>query len=184
LIVDTPLGSTGWYVDALRVQALQLLYIVNTHGHWDHIADNTALTKATGAPLCAHAWDATRLANPMLATENEEPLPVTPSRADISLHDGDVLEVGEFTFKVLHTPGHSPGSICLFEAVAAAVFTGDTLSRHTASRTNFPGGSLDQLCKSYTRLAALPDRTRVYPGHGRSTTIKEERWLLELAFQS
>jgi glyoxylase-like metal-dependent hydrolase (beta-lactamase superfamily II) len=178
--VDTPLGSTAEYRRVLRDEGLELLYIVNTHGHWDHIADNVPLTKATGAPLCAHSWDATRLANPTLATENEEPIPVPPSKADISVNDGDVLQAGECAFAVLHTPGHSPGSICLHESRAAALFTGDTLYRHRVGRTDFPGANHAQLCQSFARLAALPDRTRVYPGHGLSTTIREERWLLEL----
>jgi glyoxylase-like metal-dependent hydrolase (beta-lactamase superfamily II) len=183
LVVDTPLGSTRWYTNALSNKDLELVYIVNTHGHWDHIADNLALVKATGAKLCAHVWDATRLANPMLATENEQPLPVPPSKADINVHDEQVLEVGECRFTVLHTPGHSPGSVCLYEEQVGAVFTGDTLGRHRASRTEFPGGNLAQLCESYIRLAGLPDDTKVYPGHGPLTTIREERWLLELALQ-
>src|SRR5207237_1160590 len=99
-------------------------------------------------------------------------------------YDGEVLEVGEMQFSVLHTPGHSPGSICLYNDEAAALFTGDTLYRHGVGRTDFPGGNSSQLEKSLQRLAELPDTTRVYPGHGLSTTIREERWLLELALQS
>src|SRR5438046_2489928 len=106
MIIDAPLGSTARFTKSLASQNLTLLYVVNTHGHWDHIADNVALTKATGATLCAHSWDATRLANPTLATEDEPSLPVQSSKADRNLQDGDVLEVGAMRFSVLHTPGH------------------------------------------------------------------------------
>lgn len=182
LIVDAPLGSTSRYVEALAANNLELLNIVNTHGHWDHIADNAALCNATGAPLCAHSWDATRLANPALTAENDggSPLPIQPSKADRALQDGDILEVGSFKFEIIHTPGHTPGSVCFYESALAVVFTGDTLGRHWAGRTNAPGGNLLQLTSSFARLAALPDATRVYPGRGPSATIGEERWLLEL----
>jgi glyoxylase-like metal-dependent hydrolase (beta-lactamase superfamily II) len=158
-----------------------MAYIVNTHGHWDHTADNVALVKATGATLCAHSWDATRLANPGLATEDEPALPVPPSRADLSLQDGAVLEAGECRFEVIHTPGHTPGSICVYERSSHVLFTGDTLYRQGVGRTDFAGGDKRALARSLLRLAELPDNTRVYAGHGLSTTIGEERWLLALA---
>ncbi len=183
LIVDAPFGSTARFSKALASEKLTLLYIVNTHGHWDHIADNVALTKATGATLCAHSWDATRLANPTLATEGESALPVLPSKADRNLNDGDVVEIGTMQFTVLHTPGHSPGSICLYSREDSIIFTGDTLQRHAVGGTSFAGGNIAQLANSLRRLAELPDNTRVYPGHGLSTTIKEERWLLELGLE-
>ena len=172
---------TRRFLVELDAQQLKLAYIVNTHGHWDHIADNMTLVKATGAPLCAHSWDATRLANPTLATEDEPALPVPPSKADRGLQDGTSLELGELEFQVIHTPGHTPGSICLYESTAGVVFTGDTLYRTGVGRTNFPGGDPNALNKSLRRLAELPDNTRVYPGHGLSTTIGRERWLLDLA---
>jgi len=181
LIVDAPLGSTKRFTQAIEGKQLKLLYIVNTHGHWDHIADNVPLARATGASLCAHSWDATRLANPGLATEDEPAPKVPPSRADHNLQDGEVLELGKYGFEVLHTPGHTPGSICLYESSAGALFSGDTLYRMGVARTDFPGGNANQLRKSLMRLAELPDKTRVYPGHGLSTTIGDERWLLELA---
>jgi hydroxyacylglutathione hydrolase len=181
MVVDAPFGSTRRFVAAIDANEVRLLYIVNTHGHWDHIADNVALVKATGATLCAHSWDMTRLANPHLATEDEPPMPVPPSRADRNLQDGEVLELGRFKFEVLHTPGHTPGSICLYESSAGVLFTGDTLYRMGVARTNFPGGNPNQLGQSLKRLGSLPDKTRVYPGHGLSTTIGDERWLLELA---
>ena len=181
LIVDAPLGSTRRFLDSVAANRLTLLYVINTHGHWDHTADNTALVKATGAQLCAHTWDSTRLANPSLATEDEPALPVPPSKADLSLQDGTLLEVDRYNFQVLHTPGHTPGSICLYEAAAGVLFTGDTLVREGVGRSDIPGGNALQLARSLRRLSELPDKTRVYPGHGLTTTIGEVRWLLELA---
>ncbi len=92
-----------------------------------------------------------------------------------------MLEVGTLSFEVMHTPGHTPGSICLYEAQAGALFTGDTLFRIGIGRTDHPGGNKMQLGESLKKLAALPDKTKVYPGHGLPTTIGDERWLIELA---
>lgn len=183
LIVDAPFGSTRRFREAIRSARLRLLYVVNTHGHWDHTADNVPLIEATGASLCAHTWDATRLANPRLAAEDDEApaLPVKPSKADQNLQDGTLLEVGECRFEVIHTPGHTPGSICLYEAKAGVLFTGDTIYRMGVGRTDCPGGSSGALAQSLNKLAMLPNSTRIYPGHGLSTTIGEERWLLQLA---
>jgi glyoxylase-like metal-dependent hydrolase (beta-lactamase superfamily II) len=185
-LIDTggaehPHGAIREGLRALGRDLADVATIVNTHGHWDHTADNTALVRATGAPLCAHSWDATRLANPTLATEDEPALPVPPSKADRGLQDGSALSLGELEFQVIHTPGHTPGSICLYERTAGVIFTGDTLYRTGVGRTNFPGGDPNALNKSLRRLAELPDNTRVYPGHGLSTTIGRERWLLDLA---
>lgn len=180
LIVDAPFGSTRRFLNMIVTHRLQLVYIVNTHGHWDHTADNSALVQATHAVLCAHSWDATRLANPTLATEEEPAMPVPPSKAERNLQDGDVLELGEYNFQVIHTPGHTPGSICLYEETARVLFTGDTLFRMGVGPTKYAGGNAQQLSQSLKRLAQLPDNTKVYPGHGLSTTIGDERWLLEL----
>ena len=181
LIVDAPVGSTRRFVEMIREHGLTVEYIVNTHGHWDHTADNVPLVKATGALLCAHTWDATRLANPRLATEGEDAFPVPPSRADKSLQDGERLQVGRLSFEIMHTPGHTPGSVCIYEVNSGVLFTGDLLLRTSISRTDFPGSNSRQLAESLKRLAQLPDETRIYPGHGLSTTLHEERWLMEIA---
>jgi hydroxyacylglutathione hydrolase len=180
-IIDAPLGTTKRIMEVIAAAEVKVLYLITTHGHWDHIADNVALLEATGATLCAHTWDATRMANPHLASEDEFTLPVPPSRPDHYVSDGEVLPLGECNLVVMHTPGHTPGSICIHDTEASVVFTGDTLYRMGVGRTDFPGANPQHLNKSLLRLAALPDKTRVYPGHGSPTTIKEERWLLELS---
>lgn len=180
VIIDAPLGSTRKIVQVLREEQLAVPFVVSTHGHWDNIADNVAMCEATGAQLCAHFWDAARLANPGLTSDEELAAKIKPSRADRHLGDGEVLEVGHLKFEIWHTPGHTPGSICLYAAKHSAIFTGDTLLRMSIGRTDGAGGNKTAMLKTIERLSELPDDTRVYPGHGLATTIKAERWLLEI----
>jgi glyoxylase-like metal-dependent hydrolase (beta-lactamase superfamily II) len=100
------------------------------------------------------------------------PVPVAQELAD-----GDLIKVGSRTLTVLHTPGHSPGSLCLYAPEAATLFSGDTLFAGTFGRYDLPGGDGEALRASLRRLAALPRRTAVLPGHGRATTIGDEAWL-------
>lgn len=180
-IIDTPLGTARHMLQFAREVGIKVAYIVNTHGHWDNIAENVTLTEATGAQLCAHSWDSARLADPSLTSDEELARKVRPSRADHYLGNGELLQIGKTELEVWHTPGHSPGSVCLVSHEGGAVFTGDTLQCLKVGRTDHPGGSKAHLTESLLRLATLPDSTRVYPAHGLPTTIRSERWLLELA---
>jgi glyoxylase-like metal-dependent hydrolase (beta-lactamase superfamily II) len=183
LIIDAPLGSTPFYLNAIKKAEVSVQYIVSTHGHWDQIADNARLADATGAPLCAHQWDAARLADPRLGSDlPADKLPAVRGRhADRFLRDGETLQVGELEFDVMHTPGHTPGSLSLYEVRSGALFSGDILSRHNIGRSDSPGGNAQQLRQSLSRLAQLPNDTRIFPGHGLPTTLRDERWLLDLA---
>jgi glyoxylase-like metal-dependent hydrolase (beta-lactamase superfamily II) len=183
MIVDAPVNSTPAYLEILKRYGLAAKYVVITHGHWDMIADNIPLTAATGAVLCAHAWDNARLANPSIGVEqvDEKIPPVQPSRPDQYLNEGDVLDVDDLQFTIMSTPGHTPGSICVHEPNAHALFSGDIIGKHAVGNTDFPGGDHQKLLVSLLRLAELPDNTRVFPAHGLATTIGEVRWLLDLA---
>jgi glyoxylase-like metal-dependent hydrolase (beta-lactamase superfamily II) len=183
LIVDAPYGSTASFLEIVRHARLTVKYIVNTHGHWDLIADNVPLASATGALLCAHAWDNARLANPGIAVEHsdEKVPPIKPSRPDKYINDGDILEIDDLRFLVIATPGHTPGSICLYEQKAQALFSGDIINKNAVGNTNMPGGNPQALERSLLRLAELPDQTKIFPAHGAATSIREVRWLLELA---
>lgn len=184
VVIDAPLGTTRRIVQAAADADVPILFVINTHGHWENIADNVAMCAATGAVLCAHFWDATRLANPGLTSDEELAKKVKPSKADRYLGDGEILEIGELRLQVWHTPGHTPGSICLYEPQQRAIFTGDTLMRMSIGRTDGPGGNKLAMNQTIQTLAQLSDDTRVYPGHGLATTIKAERWLLDLVTAS
>jgi hydroxyacylglutathione hydrolase len=155
---------------------LDIKLIVLTHGHIDHIGALKDIKEATGAEMAIHTDDAQSLHGKggliiSLVSGLSYPKPPPPDRL---LKDGDSLEVGDLHFKVLHTPGHSPGGICL--AGEGVVFSGDTLFNFGIGRTDLPGGSYRQLMESiHNKLMILPDDTIVYPGHGPETTIGAER---------
>jgi hydroxyacylglutathione hydrolase len=157
-----------------RIQALNLKieYIILTHGHPDHTGALKKLKEATGAAFAIHPADIPILRNKLLYSllgfRHEELAP------DHLLTDGETLKAGDLSLRVLHTPGHTPGGICLLGD--GFVFTGDTLFRQSVGRTDLPGGNTAQLMESIqTKLMSLQDGTIVYPGHGPSTTIGEER---------
>ena len=154
---------------------LEIRSIVLTHGHIDHIGALKEVKEATGAEVAIHTDEAESLQKQPLSTLLGLSYP-TPLPADRLLQDGDSIDIGDLHFGVLHTPGHSPGGICLLEQGHKAVFSGDTLFNYGIGRTDLPGGSYSQLMNSiHTKLMVLPDNTVVYPGHGPETTIGTER---------
>ena len=148
--------------------------LVNTHGHLDHISGNAEVKARCNVPLYIHALD-----RPMLtdATRNLSAFtgePVLSPDADQTLADGDTLTIGAETLTVLHTPGHTPGSVSFYQS--GLLIAGDTLFCGGVGRTDLPGGSeADLLTSIRTKLYSLPDDTTVYSGHGPSTTIGEEK---------
>jgi glyoxylase-like metal-dependent hydrolase (beta-lactamase superfamily II) len=159
---------------ALRRNNLDLRLIVNTHGHFDHVGGNKPLKEATGAPILIHSGDAPLLAH-LADSAAVWGMRVEDSPApDRLLEDGDEINFGNITLKVIHTPGHSPGGIALF--TPGHLFVGDTLFAGSIGRTDFPGGDYGTLIGSVRdRLFVLGDDVRVYPGHGPATTLGRER---------
>lgn len=176
-VVIDPGGNPERILAAVARHELAIRYILNTHAHFDHTEANGPLVDATGAPLAIHPLD-----RPLLEAAGGAALFGLHVEAgpapDVALAHGDVLEVGTLRFQVMHTPGHTPGHVCFYEANAGAVFDGDLLFYRGIGRTDLPGGSWQQLMKSIQEvLFALPDDTIVYSGHGPATTIGEERQL-------
>lgn len=175
VIID-PGGEDDKIIDYCRRQNLQVQYLVNTHGHPDHVCGNGGLQKALGGRIAMHREDALFFWQP----ETREyfsmlGLPESP-QPELLLNDGDTLAFGKETLQVLHTPGHTPGGICLYSAPHC--FTGDTLFAGGVGRTDFPGGSTAGLLQSIrSQLLTLPAETIVWPGHGYGglkSTIGEE----------
>ena len=106
-------------------------------------------------------------------------LPIEGVKADHFLNEGDLVSVGKINFKVMHTPGHSPGGVCYYNAEEGILLSGDTLFKGTIGNTSFPNSNEKAMWLSLAKLAKLPPSTKVYPGHGEGTTIGEERWLPE-----
>lgn len=173
-VVIDPGGDAPLILAAIQREGLKVEAIINTHGHADHVMANTKIQETTGAPLWIHSADADMLGSGSRNLSAFLGGATSCGTADRLLKDGDVLTVGEFSFTVLHTPGHTPGGICLL--TDKIVFVGDTLFAESIGRTDFPGGSYSQLINSIkTKLMTLEDDVKVYPGHGPATTIGWER---------
>ena len=139
-------------------------HIINTHGHSDHTAGNEAIKAATGAKLLIHAADGRRLGKVLHSTFSRVLGGKGSPRADVLLQDNDIVQIGETRLKVLHTPGHTAGGICLYSE--GHVFTGDSLFVGAVGRTDLPGGSMKQLLNSiHRKIYTLPGNTVVWPGH-------------------
>ncbi len=173
LVIDP--GDEGKQISkAVDTLGLDIKIIVLTHGHIDHISALKEVKEATGAAVAVHADDAK-------AIQQRSPMSVfithslsSPPSPDRLIKDGDSIDIGDLHFLVIHTPGHSPGSICLYGQ--GVLFSGDTLFNYGIGRTDMPGGSHNQLMNAIkTKLMVLPDETIVCPGHGPDSTIAAER---------
>lgn len=163
-VVIDPAASPETILAAAREHGLHIAAILLTHAHFDHVGGVRSIAEATHCPVWMH--------------EDELRMPpsfVTPEEIYYTdgYDEGDVVRVGKLSFTVLHTPGHTPGSVCLRSE--NVLFSGDTLFAGSCGRTDFPGGSREELLQSLRRLRTLPAATDVYPGHGEATTIGAEQ---------
>ena len=177
IAIDTAAPCLEWIAEALDARGWTLRLIVSTHGHWDHMGDNAAVAEHTGAQIAVHPLDRHRLVDPQPLYA---PFPIVPCVPAVDLAEGGEVRFGEIRLRVLHTPGHTEGSVCLLSEEEGLLFSGDTLFPGGWGRVDFPGGSPVAMVDSIARLAGLDDALRVLPGHGASTTIGKERPWLDL----
>ena len=159
---------------ALANHALSVKYLINTHSHFDHVSANKRMKEVTGAPLAIHPDDAPMLSELSRAAMMFGLSAENSPEPDILLKDGEEISFGNITLKVIHTPGHSQGGICLY--TPGHLFAGDTLFFGSIGRTDLPGGDYDTLISSIkTKLLVMDPETIVYTGHGPETTIGNEK---------
>src|SRR2546426_1884154 len=161
-----------------NIQELKLVpkYIINTHGHIDHIGAIDAVSEVYPVPLAIHPDDVYMYTDELAASMFGRTAPLVKRKPDILLKEGDQITFGTLTLEVVHTPGHTRGSICLVSR-PYCVFSGDTLFQRGIGRTDLPGGSYEQIIRSIReKLYTLDDDLVVFPGHGEPTTIIEEKY--------
>ncbi len=176
LIVDAGLGADR-LINFLKEHKLNPAAVVLTHGHIDHIAGVAALrAEFADIKVYIHKVDAKMLTEAEHNLSALAGVPFSAGPADLFIEAGDIIEQVSIKLQVLHTPGHTPGGICLYSKDEGIVFTNDTLFADSIGRTDFPNGSKSQLLNSIKeKLFTLPDETKVYPGHGPITTIAREK---------
>jgi hydroxyacylglutathione hydrolase len=181
IAIDTATPCVEWLTITLAERGWTLKLIVSTHRHWDHIGDNAAASAQTGAQIAAHILDRHGLENP---SPLWAPFEIAPSVPALDLAEGSRIRFGDIDLEVLHTPGHTEGSVCLLAPGERLLLSGDTLFAGGWGRVDLPGGSTDEMVESLARLSRLDEDLRVLPGHGSATTIERERpWLAQVAAQ-
>jgi hydroxyacylglutathione hydrolase len=175
MVID-PGDQIEGILEILCQEKLTLKQIVITHAHIDHVGGAMKLKAATGAPILMNQNDHALLKMLDMQAAWIGMRPPGEVQVDEAIGQGRVLKIGEIASNVIHTPGHTEGSICLYFPKEKKLIAGDTLFAGSIGRTDLPGGSMDKIMRSlHTQVLALPDETEVVPGHGPSTTIGEER---------
>ncbi|MFQ6007598.1 MAG: MBL fold metallo-hydrolase [Candidatus Zixiibacteriota bacterium] len=175
-VVIDPGGDEEIVFEAIDRSQVTPLAILLTHGHGDHIASVDAVKKRFQIPLYASKADANLMRNPSELVNSFYGKHVYCPPADYSVTDEQLLTIGSIAFRVLSTPGHTPGSVCYLDEHEGVLFCGDTLFNGSIGRTDLPGGSYEQLINSIrTKILSLPDAIVCLPGHGPQTTVSAER---------
>lgn len=175
-IVDPAPDSFHEIVECIEKNKLIPELILLTHSHFDHIGDLKKVKDYYKIPVCIHPADRDNVETP-----GSDGVPffmsIPKTEIDTLLTDQQVMQLGELSFKVLHTPGHSPGGVCFYFAEKAVLISGDTLFKGSIGNLSLPTANIPDMSASLAILSKLPEKTKVYPGHGTSTTIGNESWL-------
>lgn len=174
-IIDPAEGSMPLVLQS--APDLKAIYL--THSHFDHIVAVAALKEELDLPVFVHPLDANNLERPG-SDRLPLPFPIRGAKADHYLNDGVILQLGNMEFCVIHTPGHSPGSVCFHFPKEKILFSGDTLFQGAIGNLSFPTANAEHMKNSLKKLALLPPETKVYPGHGNPTTIGQEKGFLAI----
>ena len=181
-VIDPAQGAQK-ILATLKLAGATVRFILNTHGHADHTADDAALKEATGAKVGIHEVDANRLDKNARDARPYLEAPTPPVKPDLLLKEGSEIRLGETVLVVLHTPGHTEGSASFRAASEGVLFSGDTVLAGTSGRTDIQGGSPAKMAASLRRLyREISPETRVCPGHGPETTMRAESWIADLTY--
>lgn len=174
MVIDPASASEAY--SYINEAGLTLTHVLLTHGHFDHIGGVAKLKAQTNAKVAIHVDEADALFDDNINLAAFMGTSIEHCRADILLNDGEIISNGEFEIKVIHTPGHSPGSVCYFLEGENIMFSGDTVFRLSFGRVDLPGGDMDTLRKSITeKLFSLKENYEIMPGHMRKTTLEFEK---------
>ncbi len=175
MVID-PAGEVDKIQELIEIMDGKLKYIYLTHCHGDHILGVRLLKEHCGGKILIHRQDSEGLNNPEINLAPYIGIGNIELEADSRVDDEDLIHLGDLEFKVLHTPGHTKGSSCLYCAKENCLFSGDTIFRGTWGRTDLPTSSMEEIMKSIEeKIMVLPDETIVYPGHGMMTMLKDEK---------
>lgn len=175
MVID-PAAEADVIIEMLNILEAKLKYIYLTHCHGDHTGAVNELKSRCGGKILIHRIESENINNPQVTLNYYIGIPDIELETDSRIDDNDLIHLGNLEFKVILTPGHTNGSTSLFCEKEKMLFSGDTMFRGTWGRTDLPTGSLNDIINSITnRLLVLPEDTIVYPGHGKSTMIKEEK---------
>lgn len=175
MVID-PGGEPEKIIEVLNILEANLKYIFLTHCHADHIGGINKLKSEKGGKILISRADSEGLYDEQVSLTYYINMENPELEADSRIDDGDLIHIGELEFKIILTPGHTKGGVCLYSKQEGLVFTGDTMFSGAWGRTDLPTGSFEELINSITnKLMTLPDETIVYPGHGKTTMIKDEK---------
>lgn len=176
ILIDAPPESAEQILEIIKQKDLLLKKIILTHGHWDHICDAYKIKNVTQAKIMIHHLDSHYLTNKKSHDFIMFPIVFDEAQPDIILNGEEIVALGEIELKVLHTPGHTSGGICLYSERFESLFSGDTLFQTSIGRTDFQDGNhLDIISSIKEKLFTLPGSTEIFPGHGDKSTIEYEK---------